>query len=116
MTDRSQIFDEDLEWISDTDLPWERFRDRNILVTGATGLIGMTVIHALIYASAKRGLGLRIHAVVRDTAKAARVFGNLISAPELILCEGTMEKLPALPDKIEYWIHGACPTASMNQN
>ena len=112
MTDRSHIFEEDLGWISGADLPWDRFRDRNILVTGATGLIGMTAIHALIRASAERGLGIRIYAVVRDTDKAARVFGDLVSAPELILCKGTMEELPPLPDKMEYWIHGACPTAS----
>ena len=112
MTDRSHIFEEDLEWISNADLPWEQLRDSNILITGATGLIGMTAVHALICAARKRGLGLHIYAVVRDPGKAEKIFGDLTGAPELSFLEGTMEELPSIPEKIEYWIHGACPTAS----
>ena len=112
MTDNSGIFTEDLSWIAGADLPWEKLRGSNILVTGGTGLIGMTVIHALIKAGRDRGLGLKIYAVVRDPAKAQRVFGDLAGALELELLKGTMEELPPLPDRIEYWIHGACPTAS----
>ena len=112
MTERSQIFCEDLGWIINADLPWERLRNTDILVTGATGLIGMTTVHALIHAARELGLGLHVYAVIRDAQKAGRVFGELIGAPELILCEGTMEKLPPLPEKMDYWIHGACPTAS----
>ena len=112
MTERSQIFKEDLEWISGADLPWEKLIGSNILVTGATGLIGMTAVHALIHASRKRELGLHVYALVRDPEKAARVFGDLCGAPGLTLIKGTMEELPPLPDKISYWIHGACPTAS----
>ena len=77
MTDRSHIFEEDLEWISNADLPWEQLRDSNILITGATGLIGMTAVHALICAARKRGLGLHIYAVVRDPGKAEKIFGDL---------------------------------------
>ena len=72
----------------------------------------MTAVHALIHASRKRELGLHVYALVRDPEKAARVFGDLCGAPGLTLIKGTMEELPPLPDKISYWIHGACPTAS----
>ena len=112
MTERSQIFEEDLKWISSSDLPWGMLRDSSILVTGATGLIGMTMVQALIHASRKHGLGLHIYAVIRDPGKADRVFGDLAAAPEMTLLKGTMEELPPMPEKMEYWIHGACPTAS----
>ena len=78
MTDNSGIFIEDLEWISQADLPWEKLEGSTVLVTGATGLIGMTAVHALLYANKKRNLGLRVCAVVRDPEKAVRVFGDLI--------------------------------------
>ena len=116
MTENSEIFKEDMEWICKADLPWEKLRNSTILVTGGTGLIGMTMISALIHAGRERGLGLSICAIVRDTAKAGRVLGSLVSAPELTLLTGTMEKLPSLPEKIDYWIHGACPTASAFMN
>ena len=116
MTESSEIFKEDMRWICEADLPWEKLRNSTILVTGGTGLIGMTAINALIYAGRERGLSLSIYAVVRDTAKAGRVLGSLVSAPEIHLLTGTMEELPSLPEKIDYWIHGACPTASAFMN
>lgn len=116
MTENSEIFKEDMEWICKADLPWEKLRDSTVLVTGGTGLIGMTVINALIRAGRERGLGLDVCAVVRDTEKAKRVLGRLVNAPELRLLAGTMQQLPSLPEKIDYWIHGACPTASAFMN
>ena len=116
MTENSEIFKEDLRWICRADLPWEKLVNSTVLVTGGTGLIGMTVISALIHAGRERGLGLTVCAVVRDIAKAKRVLGSLVSAPELHLLTGTMEELPSLPEKIDYWIHGACPTASAFMN
>lgn len=112
MTDNSEIFIEDLEWISQADLPWEKLEGSTVLVTGATGLIGMTAVHALLYANKKRNLGLRVCAVVRDPEKAGRVFGDLIGDRNLELLRGTMEELPPIPVKVDYWIHAACPTAS----
>lgn len=116
MTENSEVFKEDMRWICGADLPWDSLRNSTVLVTGGTGLIGMTVINALICAERDFELGLRILAVVRDTGKAQRILGSLVGAPELQLLHGTMEKLPALPDRIDYWIHGACPTASAFMN
>ena len=116
MTENSEIFKEDMRWICEADLPWEKLENRTILVTGGTGLIGMTMISALIHAGRERGLRLKVCAVVRDTAKAGRVLGSLVNAPELHLLTGTMEELPPLPENIDYWIHGACPTASAFMN
>ena len=108
----SGIFQEDLKWIADSDLPWEKLQGRSVFVTGATGLIGMTAIHALLYANRVRSLGVSVHALVRDRSKAERIFQGITGAPELTICEGTMEELPEIPETIDYWIHGACPTAS----
>jgi len=108
----SEIFTEDLKRIAGSDLPWEKLQGRSVFVTGATGLIGMTAIHALLYANRTRSLGISVYALVRDSAKAERIFPGMADTPELIICEGTMEELPEIPEKIDYWIHGACPTAS----
>lgn len=108
----SEIFNEDLRRISQEVLPWDKLKKANILVTGGTGLIGMTAIHALVYAGREKGLDLHITAIVRSPQKAQRVFGEYADAPEIDFLEGSIEDLPPLPDNIEYWIHGACPTAS----
>ena len=52
----------------------EGLRSRRILVTGATGLIGSSVIKALVQASKTKELDIRITAVIRDQTKADRIF------------------------------------------
>ena len=44
----SAILKEDMAWISSSDLPWDKLRNSTVLVTGATGLIGMTTVFALL--------------------------------------------------------------------
>lgn len=39
---------EDLEFIAGYDLPYEQLKGKNILVTGATGLIGASLVRALL--------------------------------------------------------------------
>lgn len=112
MLENSDLFKEDLEWICGSDLPWDKLRDSAVLVTGATGLIGMVTIHALIKCSRERNLGLHVLALVRSPEKAERIFGTGRDIPELEFLQGTMEELPVLPGRIDYWIHTACPTAS----
>ena len=112
MISHSELFKEDLEQIASAGLSWDKLRGRSVFVTGATGLIGMTAVHALLYADRIRALGLHIYALVRDRAKADRIFPAESVSPALTLLEGTMEELPGIPEKIDYWIHAACPTAS----
>ena len=39
---------EDIQQIFEADLPWEKLSGTNILVTGATGLIGSTLVEVLM--------------------------------------------------------------------
>ena len=112
MISHSEIFKEDLDQIAAHDLSWDKLRGRSVFLTGATGLIGMTAVHALVHADMVRSLGLHIYALVRDRAKADRILPAGSSTAALTILEGTMEELPELPEKIDYWIHAACPTAS----
>ena len=48
MWTKNAVFKEDLERIAASGfIPWERFTDKTILITGATGLIGYNLIAAL---------------------------------------------------------------------
>jgi nucleoside-diphosphate-sugar epimerase len=108
----SAILKEDMAWISSSDLPWDKLRNSTVLVTGATGLIGMTTVFALLAADRKHDLGLQVIALVRSPEKAERVLGSHKENAALTFLQGTMEELPQLPGRIDYWIHTACPTAS----
>lgn len=110
----TSVFAQDLEAFCAAEfIPWESLKGKTVFVTGATGLIGYTLVSGLIYANRKRGLGLQIVALVRSLQRAEEKYAaQLESGMELTFVEGAVENLPELPGKIDYIIHGASQTAS----
>ncbi len=107
------VFQQDMEKICSADfIAWERLKDKTILVTGATGLIGSSVVNALLYANSRRSLHLTVLALVRDPGKAAARFAAYQQDPCLRLVVGTVENLPAIDGPVDYILHGASQTAS----
>lgn len=84
-------------------------RNKTILITGATGLIGMNIVRALAYADVKMNLNMKIIAVVRDIHKAHDIFAEL---HEISYIVSNVEELKYSGTHIDYIIHGASPTAS----
>ena len=66
------VIQEDLNIaLADTGMPWEQLTDKTVLVSGATGLIGKTLVQLLLaYGQAQ------IVALVRSPEKAKAIFGT----------------------------------------
>lgn len=108
----SRIFKEDLEIINSSScIDWNKLQNKTLLITGSTGLIGSTVIKALLYVNEIRKLNLCIFALVRSIEKAERLLGKEHNTLRFIL--GSVENLPNIEEPIDYIIHGASPTASL---
>lgn len=109
---RNQIQDsvlrEDLDWLAACKLPFEEFRGRSILITGATGLIGSQLIRALLYCNEIHKLGLRVIALVRDLDKAKSILSN--SEVEWLL--GDVTQSVHVEGQVDYIVHAASITAS----
>lgn len=114
MEKKTPVLEEDLERIRSAEwLPWEALDHRTVLVTGATGLIGSTVISALIDAACRKGLALRVIALVRDAERAKQKFAvELAEYDGLTFAVGDVRRLPEIEGEVHYIIHGASPTAS----
>ncbi|MBD5439478.1 MAG: NAD(P)-dependent oxidoreductase [Treponema sp.] len=116
MWTENKVFLEDLEYGSNVEcIPWERFSGKTFFITGATGLIGYTLASLLLYRSAEKKSDIRVVALVRDRAKAREQFGGqLADGAPVEFVEGAVEDFDAgrIARKIDYVIHGACPTAS----
>ena len=72
------IFYEDLDRISESDIPLEELKGKTVLVTGATGLIGSLLVNDLQCCNRRKETGIKILALVRNQEKAERHFGELL--------------------------------------
>lgn len=73
----------DIDIILNNPIDWEKFRDRTVLVTGATGRLGMYIVEALNKADIDWNLNLNIIALARNEEKLQRVFGNSLKLPNI---------------------------------
>ncbi|MCC8101315.1 MAG: NAD-dependent epimerase/dehydratase family protein [Clostridiales bacterium] len=116
ITDRvwsdDKILQEDLERIAASDLvDWEALQGRRILVTGATGLIGSIAVRALVCASVKRSLGLKVAALVRSLEKGKAMLGAFLE-DGLELVAGDILSPIVVEGPVDYILHGASVTTS----
>ena len=91
---------------------WEKLKNKTILITGATGLIGSAVIQTLDQMNHEEDINAKIIAIVRNKERGNKMLASLSEPQQVNLVQGTVEELPQLPMDIQYVIHGASQTAS----
>lgn len=97
----------DINIILNNPVDWEKFRDKTILVTGATGRLGMYIVEALNKADIDWNLNITIIALARSEQKLHRVFGASLRLPNLhILVQDITEPVKWEGD-IHYIFHTA---------
>lgn len=73
----------DLEVIYGNPIDWECFRNKTVLVSGATGRLGMYLVEALIKADIDWNLNLNIIALARNGKKLETVFERSLELPNV---------------------------------
>lgn len=113
MSCKEEIIRQDMERINSADfIDWSRLNGKTLLITGATGLIGFTIVTALLYANKKRGLNLTVLALVRSESRAKERFAEHTGDQSLKFVVGSVEDIPKIDGAVDFIIHGASQTAS----
>lgn len=68
---RKEPLEEDLDYIARYPLQYEQLKDTTVLVTGATGLIGVSIVRALIAIG-----NIHVIALVRNIEKANKLYNR----------------------------------------
>lgn len=74
------VYREDIEYIANLKLPWEKLANKSILITGASGLIGSFLIDVLMEKNLC-GLNCTVYALGRNLVKAKKRFEKYWISP-----------------------------------
>lgn len=87
---------------------WNYLKNKTVMVTGATGLIGSQIVKALLYANETLNTRIKIVAVIRNRSKAKKIFGT---AKLDYICQDIANALKC-KRKVDFIIHTANSTSS----
>lgn len=102
------IFEKDLDYICEN-IDFNAFSGKSILITGSTGLIGFTLVSALLRFN-HYDIKPKIIAFARNIEKAKKIFGNMAS--EIRFAVGDVCRSIDIQEPIDYIIHAASNTSS----
>ena len=93
--------------IAEMKLPWEKLQGKNILVTGANGLIASNLVDALMSVSEERQLGIALYALCRNCDKAQRRFGMYMGSAGFHLIAQDVSEPLRTNVEFDYIFHAA---------
>lgn len=97
-------YQDDIAKVTKLNLPWEKLSGKNILVTGATGMIGSTLIDVLM---SHKELNYHVYASGRNEAKINAAFSKYLDNPFFHFCKYDVRE-PLQSDIVfHYMIAGA---------
>lgn len=107
----NQLYNEDLDYISNLNIPWEKLVDKSIMITGATGQIGSMLIDTLMRKN-KQGLNCTIYALGRSIARVRERFEYCYNNRNFCFVEYDVNRYLFLDEKktIDYVLHLASNT------
>lgn len=70
----NKLYKEDLVYVAGLDLPWKKLKDKSILLSGATGMIGSFLIDVIMYKNLRDNLECHVYAMGRNEEKARKRF------------------------------------------
>lgn len=105
----------DINSVCKLDLSWDKLRGKSIMLSGATGLIGSTLVDVILEKNIADNLNCTVYALGRNEEKAKARFSKFADDPHLVFIPYDV-KYPLIRDdlgKIDYIFHLASNTHPM---
>ena len=104
---------DDLRYISQLPLPYEKMKGSSIMVSGATGMIGSFLIDSIMYMNRESNLGCHIYALGRTRQKAQSRFVSYFGDSDFTFIECDLNDSKCqdvFPQTVDYIFHAASNT------
>jgi len=104
----NKIVEQDIQTIiADKSIPWEKFRNTSILITGATGMLPIYILWTLIYLNEHEKFNITLYALVRNRKRAEDILCSYLQKDYLHLLVQDVAEPLQINAPIHYIIHAA---------
>lgn len=108
----NRIIETDMLEIVNSNIPWERFNRKAVLISGATGMIPAYMVMTLLYLNKNQpNFTCKITALIRNMEKAERLFEDFIGEPYFLLKQADICEYVDVQDDADYIIQAASPAS-----
>ena len=90
---------EDINFVASLPLPWEKLKNKSIMLSGATGLIGSFLVDVILEKNIRDNLNCTVYALGRNKEKAMVRFSKNQNNPYLVFIPYDV-KLPLVIDNV----------------
>ena len=104
------IYREDVDQVASLLLDWDHLTNTNLVLSGASGMIGSFLVDVLMTRNQQLGLNCTIHALARGREGLAERFAKYDGHPNLVLTAVDVSTGPVNIDSADYVIHAASNT------
>lgn len=104
------LYYEDVSQSQEWNLPWERLRNKSVVLSGGTGLIGSFFVDVLMYLNRKMDLNISVYVLCRNIERAECRFGHCLNDPSLKFIEKDITQELDFDFPCDYALHLASNT------
>ena len=106
----NRVLEDDLKTIIAEDLSWEKLKNKTVMITGASGMVGSYMLYVLLMLNDEKHYGIKVDAVMRNVNKLPEEIRNREDV-NVVVADVTKD-IPDLGD-IDYIIHAASPASPL---
>ena len=107
---KHELYEADIAGIANENLPWEKLAGKNLLLTGASGLIGTVLVDALMKKNRDDKLNLKIFAAGRNEKIAAERFADWLGDKNFEFVKLDVNNPIEFDSPVDFIIHAASNT------
>lgn len=106
----NRVLEDDLKTIIAEDLSWEKLKNKTVMITGASGMVGSYMLYVLLMLNDEKHYDIKVDAVMRNVNKLPEEIRNREDV-NVVVADVTKD-IPDVGD-IDYIIHAASPASPL---
>ena len=106
----NRVLEDDLKTIIAEDLSWEKLKNKTVMITGASGMVGSYMLYVLLMLNDEKYYGIKVDAVMRNVNKLPEEIRNREDV-NVVVADVTKD-IPDVGD-VDYIIHAASPASPL---